>query len=642
MKYFIFLAISFFGYTLSAQTSVTIPQIQGTGATSSYVSQKVKTSGIVTSKFIGTGKVNGYFLQDAAGDGNPLTSDGIFVSTTTDNIAIGDKLEVTGTITENSGRTQLGTITLQTKISSGNALPVTKVQYNADTWNWEQYEGMMLEFNQTLFVTSNTNLVQYGQLSLNPTRVYTPTNQFLPKSAEYAALVQSNGKPQLILDDAITTLNYTPIQLAAANGTRRTGERVTNLRAVVDYASTQYVLYPAETPIFYGNSRPTAPTELGEYNLKVCAANLENFLVESFDPTYGGPTDAAQSAKQLTKITAAMLAIDADIYGLIEVQQGQTALTALANAMNNASVAGRYSFVNDGTTVNGTYNKVAYLYRTDKVTPYLTLKNNNVSPINRKKAQAFILKSNNEKFIFCINHLKAKSGCSSATGADADMGDGQSCYNYTRVQEVNSILAGISGTYKSYYGDEDVLIMGDLNAYGKEDPIQSLIQGGFTDLHRAFHADSAYSYVYNNEAGYLDNALASASLLPQVTGVSVFHVNADEPTLFGYAAAGYQPNMYRYSDHDPVVVGLSLGKSHTITPAADSINISPTLVKDHFVVKNAMNTDIQIVSINGKVLKADHIISNSQDINISNLRLSSGIYFVRIMDNGVVKRLVVK
>ncbi|MFZ4457078.1 MAG: ExeM/NucH family extracellular endonuclease [Bacteroidales bacterium] len=641
MKYLFFIILTILSVELTAQTSLNIPQIQGTSSISPYNTQKVKTSGIVTAKFIGTGKINGFFLQDPTGDGNTLTSDGIFVATTTDNIAIGDKIEVTGTVSEVGTRTQIGTLTAQTKISGGNPLPITKVKYNADNWNWEIYEGMLLEFDQTLFVTSNYNLKQYGQLSLNPTRVYTPTNQVLPGSADYTLMVQNNNKAQITLDDAISTTNYAPIQFADANGTRRTGERVTNFRTVVDYVS-QYVIYAAETPKFYGNPRPTAPTELGDYNAKVCAANLENFLVESFDPTYGGPKDATESARQLGKISAAMVAIDADVYGLIEVQQGQTALTALANAMNNATVAGRYSYIDDGTKVNTTYNKVAYLYRTDKVAPYLALKNNNVSPTNRKKLQAFTLKSNNEKFIFGINHFKAKSGCSSASGSDADMGDGQSCYNYTRVQEASSVITQVN-TNKTYYGDEDVLIMGDLNAYGKEDPIQTLVKAGYTDLHRSFHADSAYSYVYNDEAGYLDNALASPSLLPQITGITVFHVNADEPTMFGYAATNYQPDMYRYSDHDPVVVGLALGKSAIPQPQAkDSLKISPTLVADHFTVSNANSEEMSLLSINGKAIKTYLIHSNSQRIEIGNLNLPSGVYLVRFSESGTIRRLIIR
>jgi len=644
IKFTITILFSFFIQNLFSQINLTIPEIQGNGSSSTYSSKLVKTNGIVTAKFIGASKVGGYFLQDANGDGNIYTSDGIFVSTLVDNVLVGDKVEVTATVTENGGRTQLGGVTYTSKINSNNSLPITKIQFNPSNWNWEQYEGMLLQFDQTLYVTNNYYLQQYGQLSLNPTRKFTPTNQFLPGSSEYSALVSANSKAQLTLDDGITTTGYSPIVFADESGTRRTGERVTNLLAVADYSGSYNVLYPAQNPIFYGNPRPTAPTELGNYNLKVCAFNLEIYLADSYGQGYG-PNSTTEGAKQHVKILAAMLAIDADIYGIIEIQEGQNALIKLVNAMNATTSAGRYAFINDGSNTNGsTYTKAAYIYRTDKVSPYLSLKNNNSpSPYNRKKVQAFTMNSNGERFIYSINHFKAKSGCSSATGQDADQGDGQSCYNATRVAEANSTLNFLA-TNKIYYNDNDLLVMGDLNAHGKEDPIQTLEKGGLMDMHRVFHADSAYSYMYNGQAGYLDHALASTSMAAQITGVSVFHINSDEPSMFEYGGSAYQPNMYRSSDHDPVVIGLSLGNYNNVKFLAfeDKVRIKPTLVTTNFIVSNAKGAYIQIHTISGLLLKQQKIEADEQSIELGNLKLSSGMYLVRILGEGKVKRLKIE
>jgi len=457
-------------------------------------------------------------------------------------------------------------------------------------------------------------------------------------------LVVQNRKAQITMDDGFSTTNLTPIQFADVNGTRRMGERINNLQAVVDCVNSTYYIYPVLTPLFYGNPRPTRPSEidLGNYNVKVCAFNLEVYLADSYGTGFG-PDNATLAALQHTKIVDALLAIDADIYGLVEIQEGQAALTKLITAMNDLTVTGRYSFVNDGGSPYGSYTKAGYLYRTDKVTPYLSLKSSTLSTSDsyRLKEQAFTLNSNNERFIFSLNHFKAKSGCPT-TGVDADKGDGQSCWNATRVKEATSTI-NFSTANKTYYNDNDVLIMGDLNAYGKEDPVITLVNGGYKDLHRAFHADSAYSYVYNNEAGYLDNALASDSLMPKVTGVTVFHINSDEPVMFDYSGNAYQPNMYRCSDHDPVVVGLSLGLVsgvHNIT-GESKFKINPTLVNDHFVVTNAENDVIQLYNSTGMSLMKEKIMSNNYTVNISNLNLSSGIYFVHSLTEGAVKKLIV-
>jgi len=67
----------------------------------------------------------------------------------------------------------------------------------------------------------------------------------------------------------------------------------------------------------------------------------------------------------------------------------------------------------------------------------------------------------------------------------------------------------------------------------------------------------------NGQAGYLDQALANASLTPQVTGATVWHINADEPNALDYneefnQPALYSPGPFRSSNHDPVLVGLDL------------------------------------------------------------------------------------
>lgn len=643
MRYISTLFLALLLANVSAQTSLTIPAIQGTGNSSSYSGVLVQTSGIVTAKYIGNNMVSGFFMQDEAGDGNTNTSDGIFVSTTTDNVTVGSKIQLTGTVNEYYGRTQLINPSNITVLSTNNTLPVTKVVFDPVNFSWEKYEGMLLEFNQTLYVNKNNNLQQNGELELGDIRKQSPTNFAFPASTEYTALVNRNALTPIYLDDARTSYTY-PIVFADENGTRRTGERVKNLQAVVDYSNSKYLIYPAQFPVaFFGNPRKTAPDNLGKTNLKVCGFNLEYYLAQNLGTGFG-PDNQSQSDNQHTKIIDALKAIDADIYGLVEIEQGQAALTKLVNGLNAATGSYRYAFINDGGTPSGSFTKVGYLYRSDRVTPYLSLKNNNSpSPVNRKKLQAFTLKENGEKFLFSINHFKAKSGCSSANGTDADQGDGQSCYNATRVEEANSTINFINSN-KAYYGDEDALIMGDLNAYAKEDPIQTFVNAGYKDLHQVFHADSAYSYVYSGETGYLDHALATESLAKQITGVTAFHINADEPPMFEYSGSAYQPNMYRCSDHDPVIVGLSLGNSVNVDllPFDQKVKIYPTVIDTYFNVENAENAYIQIFSLNGILIFEDQITSSPHEYNISKIGLAQGAYVVRVLgDSAIARRIII-
>lgn len=638
---FIFL---FFVGNITAQTALTIPVIQGSGSSSAYSGSSIRTSGIVTAKYIGSGMINGFFMQDPTGDANPNTSDGIFVSTSTDNVSVGDKIQLTATVNEYSGRTQLTNPTNMTIVSRNNPLPVVKIIYDIYNYNLEEYEGMLVEFNQTLWVNNNSRLEAYGELELGVKRKPSPTNVAFPASSAYQALVSENSLQPLYMDDARTSNYVSPIVLADANGTRRTGERVTNFQAIVDYTSGKFVIYPVQFPVpFYGNPRKAAPDEAGNYNLKVCAFNLEYYLTQSFGTGYG-PNDQVEANKQHTKIVEALKAIDADIYGLIEIEQGQAALAKLANALNNIAGGSKYNYVNDGGTASGSYTKVGYLYRSDRVSPYNnSLVNiNSPSPANRKKIQAFQLNENNERFSFSLNHLKAKSGCPSS-GEDADQGDGQSCFNATRTAEANAVISAINTNKASKFKDEDVLVMGDMNAYAFEDPIQAFVKAGYKDMHRELHGDSAYSYVYRGEAGYLDHALATPSLAKQITFVSAFHINADEPAMFEYSGSNYQGNMYRCSDHDPVVVGIALSGSSDIdtVPSGKNVKIYPTLVTNTFTVKGAENFYIQIFSVNGVKIYENQVASSVAEYDVRTLGLSAGAYVVRVLGNGTIGRQMI-
>jgi len=129
------------------------------------------------------------------------------------------------------------------------------------------------------------------------------------------------------------------------------------------------------------------------------------------------------------------------------------------------------------------------------------------------------------------------------------------------------------------------LIIGDLNAYAQEDPIQVLTQAGYTDLLAEFQGTDAYSYVFDGQLGYLDYALAGQDVLDEVTGAATWNVNADEASLIDYDMtfkadaqdAIYAPDAYRSSDHDPVIVGLSLTPPD-VTPPTIDVEADPSFI----------------------------------------------------------------
>ena len=126
-------------------------------------------------------------------------------------------------------------------------------------------------------------------------------------------------------------------------------------------------------------------------------------------------------------------------------------------------------------------------------------------------------------------------------------------------------------------GDPDILLLGDLNAYTQEDPIERLREAGYVDLGERFDP-GRYSYVFDDQSGSLDHALTRGPLLRKITDVAHWNINAVESFAYQYDGdpALYAPNPYRSSDHDPIVVGIDLsercaGRRPTIvgTPGRD-------------------------------------------------------------------------
>ncbi|MBP8251418.1 MAG: ExeM/NucH family extracellular endonuclease [Herpetosiphon sp.] len=546
---------------------VTIPALQGTSDTNTQNNQVVTVRGIVVGDMQGATKQNGFYLQDPAGDGNVATSDGIFVySPAAIDVSIGEALQVTGVVTEFLGLTE---ITSSSKIVNGNVVVVTKCGTNQtiaptivdlpETTNndLERYEGMLISIPETLTLNQNFFLGRYGQVTLSSDgRLYNPTNRNPAGSAAAIAEAESNARRLIVLDDAFSGQNPTTIPYIGADQVLRAGDTVTGITGTLDFgpinsnsAIRDYriqPLDPASITFAEVNARTAAPAAVGG-NVKVASFNVLNYFngngVGGGFPTSRGATTAAEFTRQRDKIIAAIKAIDADVVGLMEMENdGESATSAiqdLVNGLNASAGTGTYTFVPQPSTPFGTDAiKVALIYKPAKVSLVGASQTSADAIFDRPPfAQTFKLNSNNEKFSVVVNHFKSKGSCpTSSSDPNADQGDGQGCWNVKRVQQAQALTSFINSTVVPTAGDSDILIIGDLNSYGKEDPILSLTSSGFVNEIEKFLGATAYSYVFDGQAGYLDHALASTSLDPHVSGVTEWHINADEPSVIDYNA----------------------------------------------------------------------------------------------------------
>jgi hypothetical protein len=185
-------------------------------------------------------------------------------------------------------------------------------------------------------------------------------------------------------------------------------------------------------------------------------------------------------------------------------------------------------------------------------------------------AQLFSDRATGARFWIVANHFKSK-GPRDATGPDVDQNDGQGAWNFRRKAQAVALLNFLQTALAP--ACPDILVIGDLNCYAAEDPLNVLRAGGLTDLIAAEHpAEEPYSFLFNGQVGRLDQAFATPGLAARLTGAAEWHVNADEPAFLDYKVRlgdhadsplkpgdHYQPNPFRYSDHDPILLGFDLG-----------------------------------------------------------------------------------
>ncbi len=560
--------------------------VQGNGFSSPLDGTQVEVEGVVTAD-MQDGK-SGFTIQDVAGDGDVATSDGVFVYASSPDVNVGDHVRVTGYADEYYGLTQITGVSDLEVCSTGNSVAATPIALPvADTGDLEAYEGMLVSFEQPLFISEYYNFGRYGEIVLTTDRQFQPTATFDPGSVDAAQMLADNLLSRIKLDDGRGSQNPDPALhpdggIFDMSNLFRGGDILNNVTGIVDYNFGEYkIQLTTGADHVEANPRTAQPDDVGG-SLKVASFNVLNYFTTidtgawicgpSGDMECRGADTTEEFERQRAKIVAALAAIDADVVGLIEIENNEfEAVDDLVTGLNDAVGAGTYGYVDTGF-IGDDAIKVAFIYKTATVSlvgDYALLDESVDSRFIDSKnrpalAQTFMDNANGGVFTAVVNHLKSKGSPCDDIG-DPDLGDGAGNCNLTRTAAAEALVDWLA-TDPTNSGDADFLIMGDLNAYDKEDPIDAIIAGGYTDLVYNYLGENAYSYVFDGQLGYLDHALANGNLAEEISGVTIWHINADEANLIDYDMsykkdaqdALYAPDAYRSSDHDPVVVGMNV------------------------------------------------------------------------------------
>jgi predicted extracellular nuclease len=444
-----------------------------------------------------------------------------------------------------------------------------------DLDQWEAVEGMLLSLTQTLAVTSNANLGRDGSVDLSlDGRLFYPTEVAEP--GETALAVASlNRRSRITLDDGSLIQNPLPLPpYLGQQNTLRAGDAAKNLTGILVEDGSGYRFHPTRTVKFTRVSEREPAPARANGALRVVVLHSDDYFNgdgqgTGFPGTRGAET-AVEFARQRSKIINAIVDLNADILGILALEndgyETDSAIQDLVNGLNQTAPSGTtYAFISPGIEkLGGSEIAVGFVYRREAVSPVGTAVTIDSSPFNklngRPLAHAFAATGNGERFVATITHWQERGDCPQQGDPNADQNDGQGCWNILRKQAAQTLAAWMESD-PTGSADADILIMGDLSAYSREDPLKILDQAGYINL-AGSSPRSSYTSNAGGESGAQIHAFATPSLAAQTDGATPWHINADEPLVLDYRMTNqpalYTPDAYRSASDDPLVIDLIL------------------------------------------------------------------------------------
>ena len=564
-----------------------ISELQGEGAASPFVNNNVRVKGVVVGDFQGEDLLQGFYLQEEEfdQDDNRFTSEGIFVFEAGPpllDVALGDVVVVEATVQEFNGLTEL--VDVQVAFCEKTEQPVPEI-----IGNWEnsedfaeRYEGMLVTFPDSLFITDIDNVDRFGELGLSFSGrqfQYTENNPPASGAIDYE---RQQKAMRLLLDDQKNGSDQRPVYHLSNNPLLRVGQWTVGLTGILDYGFNQYRVRPLEPVTFSGPSFPRGvPVDTG--NLRIASFNLENYF--NGDGEGGGfsgsrgAQNQAEFEAQTDKVVAAILGLNASIIGIQEVEndyfrEDLSASATLVEALNERALSGeQYDYIFPGSAVGSDAIAVGIIYRSDLVQPtgeaaVLTnppavfLQNaTNRAPL----AQTFLV--DGEPVTVVVNHFKSKATSNydnrfDADPLDDDLGDGQGYWNRMRTRGAEAVVDWVA-ELTSDTPNPRVVVLGDLNAYSEEDPVRIFEQAGYIKT-----LEGTYTIDFDGFWGMLDHILVSPALHSDFLAAATWPINADESDIKAYDSdvpEFIEANAIRSSDHDPLVAAFQIDGPVTST-----------------------------------------------------------------------------
>ncbi|WP_404396430.1 ExeM/NucH family extracellular endonuclease [Idiomarina loihiensis] len=551
---------------------IPISQVQGDSEQSPKVGKQVTVSGIVTASWQSSEQLGGFFIHSLPEDmdDNPATSEGLFIVTRKQHSQVnnGEWVRVTGQVEEQSKLTSLIEVSNITSCGDAKALPATtELKLPVESLDrFEALEGMPVILSaaggESLTVSGNYNYPRYGFFDISAGRLWTPTQIVMPgKDAKRQA--QENELNRLQVDDNSNIVKPRPLPFNelqhGEQSSLRSGATLKSFSGIISQFNNRYRIQPTDDLELETPSVQPQLSEKSDNAVRVASFNVLNFFngngAGKGFPTPRGADTYEQMQRQQKKIIAALTAIDADVIGLMEIENDgfgeRSAITQLVEALEKTS-GKDYAIAEPHAEKIGTDQiTVGIIYQPQRVKPSSHAIFTRQGPFSWGSrpplAQSFIDAKTDKQFSVVVNHFKSKGSCpEDSESPNSNQNDGQACWNDLRLKSSQELTQWIHSESLA-----NPVLLGDFNAYYQEDPVRYFADNGFYNPSGA----KDYSYVYDSQAGALDHVFVADSLKEKIQEVYHLPFNADEPQVYDYRDEAYfAEGPFRSSDHDPLVL----------------------------------------------------------------------------------------
>jgi predicted extracellular nuclease len=541
--------------SLCRANPVPISAVQGDGAVSPHVGATATVRGIVTRVEPGWG----FYLEDAAHGGD--ASRGIFVADEPLSLTVrkAQEVVVSGRVEERGAGpdtlTSLSTIETAGTCAEQAVLPLTTVSLPLDARQREALEGMRLALGEPLAFSDHYN-AHRGQWTLSPgAPLRLPTEDAAPGEA---AVAMARRNRQSAIEVILSGPDRPVVPVGAA---------VTGVQGVLGQLDDEQRLLLEQLPqVSFTTPAMIDPPAPGR--LRIVSLNLLNYFNGDGQgggfPTERGARNAAEFREQQKRTAAGLERLKPHLLAVQELENDgfgpRSAAGSLLELLNRGE-ASDWTVVDPGLgRIGGDVITVGLFYRRQALEPIgdaSLLHDPAFAGRSRVPlAQLFRDRASGSTFLAVVNHLKSKGRCPDV-GPDTDQGDGQGCWNLSRTEAVQALLPWLQALSEKA-GTRQVIILGDMNAWRREDPIRAFRAGGYIELVETLAGPPQHSFLYFGQQGTLDYALASPQLARLARHAAIWHINADWPR----DGALPQPWL-RLSDHDPVVVDFDFSQAAT-------------------------------------------------------------------------------